>query len=123
LDASTLFVAEYFNVGRTSTVIQVPAAGDEGGNFIRPNYNPLSLYTDATPNDGDPGTLYGDYHILPNPLALNAGTSIIPATDIDNDDRTVDPDIGADETLLAAPASIVTSKGKKHGRTKSKHSR
>jgi hypothetical protein len=102
----TLFVAEYFNVGRTTLAIQVPAAGDEGGNFIRPNYNPLALYNDAAPNDGAAGTLYGDYHILPGSAAQDSGTSNTPATDIDGDVRPqfVFPDIGADETTEAAPA-------------------
>ena len=50
-----LFVAEYFNGARRAvsqteitTAIQTPAAFDEGGNFIRPSYGPLSLYDDAT---------------------------------------------------------------------------
>jgi hypothetical protein len=64
------FVAEYVNGNRsavfqpeTTTAIQAPPAFDEGGNFIRPSYGPLSLYNDDFPNDGDPGTLFGDYHI------------------------------------------------------------
>jgi large repetitive protein len=103
-DPSTLFVEEYFN-GNSSSVsqpeittgIQTPAAFDEGGNFIRPRFGPLAQYNDPTPNDGDPGALFGDYHILTGSDAHNAGSSTTPATDIDGDDRTVSPDIGADE--------------------------
>lgn len=103
-DASTLFVEEYFN-GNSSSVsqpeittgIQTPAAFDEGGNFIRPRFGPLAQYNDPTPNDGDPGALFGDYHILTGSDAHNAGSSTTPATDIDGDDRTLSPDIGADE--------------------------
>jgi hypothetical protein len=56
-----LFVSEYFNGARSNvlqpeinTGIQVPAAFDEGGNFIRPGFGPLSLT--------------GDYHILDGSL-------------------------------------------------------
>jgi hypothetical protein len=122
-DPSELFVAEYFNVGNTSLAIEVPAAGDEGGNFIRPKYNPLGLYNDAAPNDGDPGALFGDYHILPGSAAQDSGSSTTPVTDIDGDNRTVSPDIGADETLSAAPAAINSINGTKRGRQKSKRTR
>jgi hypothetical protein len=105
---STLFVAEYFNAGPgdSSVAIQIPAAFDEGGNFIRAAYGPLSLYNDAAPNDGSPGTLFGDYHILPGSDAQDAGTSVTPVKDIDGDDRPqfISPDIGADEATEAAPA-------------------
>ena len=44
--------------------IQAPPAFDEGGNFIDRSFGPLSLTTvDASPCDGDPGALFGDYHI------------------------------------------------------------
>ncbi|MDH3327614.1 MAG: hypothetical protein OEM01_00080 [Desulfobulbaceae bacterium] len=99
-----LFVAEYFNGDKSSvfqpeitTAIQAPPAFDEGGNFIRPRFGPLALYNDANPGDGNPGNLFGDYHILSPSEALNAGWSTIPETDIDGDDRTASPDIGADE--------------------------
>ena len=114
------------NISTSATphlAIQVPAAGDEGGNFIRPKYNPLALYNDAAPNDGDPGTLFGDYHILPGSAAQNSGSSTTPVTDIDGDNRTVSPDIGADETLSAAPAVINSTNGTKRGRQKSKRTR
>jgi len=102
---SELFVSEYFNGSTSSvlqqeitTVIEVPPALDEGGNFIRPKFGPLTLYDDATPNNGDPGTLFGDYHILLAATdAVNSGSSPTPPTDIDEDSRTASPDIGADE--------------------------
>jgi hypothetical protein len=109
LGPSTLFVAEYFNAGIGALAIQVPAAGDEGGNFIRPRYNPLALYNDNTPNNGNPGTLFGDYHILPGtvvPGVIDAGTLTTPSTDIDGDSRTASPDIGADEAIVIAPAML-----------------
>ena len=106
---SALFVAEYFNGDRSSVFqpeltsgIQTPAAFDEGGNFIRLKYGPLALYDDATPNNGDPGTLFGDYHILGSSPAVDAGfslTATYPSLmyDFDQEGR-VDPvDIGADE--------------------------
>jgi len=124
-EPSTLFVSEYFNVGRTTGAIQVPAAGDEGGNFIRPTYGPLALYNDVIPNNGAPGTMYGDYHILSTSAAYNAGASITPTTDIDGDNRTVSPDIGADETVVIAPAMISTdtNKGRKRGLSKNSSNR
>ncbi len=71
-DPNTSFVAEYFNGSRSAvfqnevtTGIQVPAAFDEGGNFIRPSFGPLSLYDDPVSPNGDPGTLFGDYRLLP----------------------------------------------------------
>jgi len=82
-DPSTLFVAEYFNGAAasvvplgTTTAIQAPPAFDEGGNFIRSRFGPLSLYDDPTPGDGAPGTLFGDYHILASSLAFDAGIDI-----------------------------------------------
>jgi hypothetical protein len=108
------FVAEYVNGDRSSvfqpeitTAIQAPPAFDEGGNFIRPQYGPLSLYDDATTPDGDPGVLFGDYHIDGgSPAVDNAGGVDLTATypeledDIDGEPRPVGDggvDIGADE--------------------------
>ena len=82
-DPSTLFIAEYFNGARSSvfqpeitTPIQAPPAFDEGGNFIRPQYGPLALFDDPAVNDGDPGLLFGDYHVISGSGAINAGAPI-----------------------------------------------
>jgi hypothetical protein len=121
--ASTLFEAEYFNGNRSSvfqpeitTAIQAPPAFDEGGNFIRPKYGPLALFNDMTPNDGDPGALFGDYHILSGSLAVDsaasgyvclatpcaAGTYFDLGLDFDLEPRPNDAtsDIGADEVQV-----------------------
>ncbi|MEA2002802.1 MAG: choice-of-anchor Q domain-containing protein, partial [Actinomycetota bacterium] len=78
-----LFVQEYVNGNRSSvfqpeitTAIQAPPAFDEGGNFIRPRFGPLALYNDATPNDGDPGTLFGDYDIQGGSSAIDEGIDL-----------------------------------------------
>jgi hypothetical protein len=86
-----LFVAEYFNGNRSSvlqaeitTPIQPPPAFDEGGNFIRARFGPL--------------TLFGNYHIIGGSAAENAGSSNTPNTDFDGETRPQgDTDIGADE--------------------------
>jgi hypothetical protein len=110
-DPDPLFVAEYVNAGRSSvlqpeitTAVQTPAAFDEGGNFIRLNFGPLSLFDDPAPNNGDPGTLFGDYHIQGISPAVDAGTDLTGTyielqTDFDGDSRPQGNgvDIGADE--------------------------
>jgi hypothetical protein len=105
MDPSTLFVAEYFNGARgavaqpeITTAIQAPAAFDEGGNFIRPGFGPLSLYDDVAPNNGDPGLLFGDYHILPGSDAHNTAAGGL-GDDFEGDARPqgANFDIGADE--------------------------
>jgi hypothetical protein len=115
-----LFVNEYVNGDKSSvfqpeitTAIQVPPAFDEGGNFIRPRYGPLALYDDATPDNGDPGILFGDYHILAGSPAVNAGTDLTGtfpdlAADFDGDPRPYGcvVDIGADEFIDATPDTI-----------------
>jgi hypothetical protein len=88
---SSLFVAEYFNGARSSvlqpeinTGIQTPAAFDEGGNFIRPGYGPLSLT--------------GDYHILSGSAAHDAAAGGLGYDfDLDTRPQGVTYDRGADE--------------------------
>ncbi len=64
------FVSQYFNtdrrnayvIGETNgegTLISAPAALDEGGNFIRPQFGPLSL---EDPNTQQ-GPFFGNYHL------------------------------------------------------------
>ncbi len=114
-DPSALFVSEYFNGPRSSvlglvqpeitTAIEAPAAFDEGGNFIRARFGPLSLYQDAT-TDGDPGTLFGDYHIIPGSAAHDSASGGLD-DDFDGDVRPQGGgyDFGADEIAEAAPVA------------------
>jgi hypothetical protein len=108
-DPDPLFVREYHNGGRASvaqpeltTGIQAPAAFDEGGNFIRPHYGPLSINVDL--DTATAGDQVSDYHIRAGSPAMNAGTDLTGtfpelATDFDGDARPGSGavDIGADE--------------------------
>jgi hypothetical protein len=114
LNPDPLFVREYFNVGRGNTVLQpeittaaqVVPAFDEGGNFIKVRFGPLTLER-VDPLTGEPlGIPYGDYHIRAGSSALGAGQNLIGefpdlATDFDGESRPSPigtlPDIGADE--------------------------
>ena len=110
--ADPAFVAEYVNGDKSSvfqpeigTAIQAPPAFDEGGNFIRPRFGPLALYDDDAPNNGDPGILFGDYHIQAGSPAINTTGDNLTGdypdlqNDIDGDPRPIGGvvDIGADE--------------------------
>ena len=111
--ANPAFVMEYFNGGRgetflpgePTTLISTPAAFDEGGNFIRVRFGPLTLCDDATPDDGNPG-MCSDYHITGVSTAQNAGPTNVPgalSVDIDNEPRPFDEgnsDWGADELQI-----------------------
>ena len=65
------FVASYNNGDRKQTItapdiataIPVPATFDEGGNFIRPMFGPLTLTRLDAGHVGEP---YGDYHVSSN---------------------------------------------------------
>ena len=110
-----LLVREYVNGDKSSvaqpeitTAIQAPPAFDEGGNFIRARFGPLSLYDDPNPNDPsvlpNSGTLFGDYHIQPDSPAVDEGVDLNAtypalANDFDGDTRPngAGVDIGADE--------------------------
>ena len=107
ISADPAYVAEYFNGARSSIVqpeftsgIQTPAAFDEGGNFIKPQFGPLSLYDDAATPDGDPGVLFGDYHIIAGSAAHDTAAGGL-LDDFDGDARPQGAafDIGADEIL------------------------
>ena len=95
------FVFEYDNGGRgttvkpgeTTTAFSVPAAFDEGGNFIQVRFGPLTK--------GD-----SDYHIQTGSPAVDSGsvyTGFVPGetSDFDGDARPsgINPDIGADEVV------------------------
>jgi len=95
-----MFVAEYVNGNRNTTTIilegttsmQAPPAFDEGGNFIRLRYGPLTQVDSGT------GDLFGDYHIEAGSSALNAGSDAGVVDDFDGEPRPSGGfDIGADE--------------------------
>ena len=105
------FVASYFNTDRRhayqateiTTLINVPAALDEGGNFIRPQFGPLSLENPIT------GLFNGNYHVtLPvgngvSGAALGSLYTTVPGaltTDFDQQVRPVaTPHRGADQVI------------------------
>jgi hypothetical protein len=132
LTETPAFVSFYFNtdrrhayqVGETNgeaTLISTPAALDEGGNFIRPQFGPLSLWN-PTENK-----FFGNYHVNPPGVggqalcgsgsvfggSCNSTNSPVPDAllfDFDHQPRpTGAPDRGADETdaSLAVPTTPV----------------
>ncbi len=94
-----LFAAEYTNGDRAPRLnqpeqqtIHTPAAFDEGGNYIRLRFGPLTRWDPAT------GDAFGDYHLSAVSPAVDAGTKSEPNYDFDNDSRpSSNSDIGADE--------------------------
>ena len=102
-DGDPAFVSEYVNGSRNTTTLilegttsmQAPPAFDEGGNFIRLRYGPL------TQTDTKSGLLLGDYHIQTGSSALDAASDLDPAvtTEFDGEGRPGNGlnDIGADE--------------------------
>jgi hypothetical protein len=108
------FVATYLNGDRrlsyqqaeVVTLIQVPAALDEGGNFIRPQFGPLSLQTAGG------ASFFGNYHVTAGVTGANlntvyGGTANVPGTllfDVDSEPRpAATPHRGADQKQAAAP--------------------
>jgi hypothetical protein len=69
------FVASYQNGSRNQTIvwefttIQAPAAFDEGGNFIRPMFGPLTL------TRANPTVFWGNYHVTAG--VLGQGLSVL----------------------------------------------
>jgi hypothetical protein len=115
LTGDPAFVSKYFNGERSgvtqleiTTPIQAPPAFDEGGNYIKPVFGPLTLFDDTVISDGLPGTLIGDYHILFSanvaPVAARNATTNGISPDYDGNIRpqgtgTTPFDIGADECV------------------------
>ena len=109
------FLREYFNYGPEGAGFQVPGVADEGGNFLRVVFGPLSLMRSNATGTAATGQPYGNYHIGGLSPALNRGTRTVPGTttllwtmypdlskDFDRGDRPSPfnlfrPDIGADE--------------------------
>jgi len=98
-----MFLNEYINGSRSdvlqaeiTTAIQVSVAFDEGGNFIRPNYGPLTLISDASTV---PNVLW-DYHITVPTSPQGANLSAIVPVDYDGQAFPTTPDVGADQLGL-----------------------
>ncbi|MEO8679032.1 MAG: choice-of-anchor D domain-containing protein [Vicinamibacterales bacterium] len=115
--AAPAFLKTYVNVDRRNsyqqaevTTILAPAALDEGGNFIRPQFGPLSL----TKLDD---TRFSNYHTSAGVNGVNLatggggyGAGNVPAAltfDIDSEPRPATPDRGADEVvgIVALPVA------------------
>jgi hypothetical protein len=127
VDTEPSFVAEYLNGprnpnilvnenGGTATIL-VPAAFDEGGNFIRPIFGPLTLHQAS-------GAAFGNHHVTSGVggQALNAqfgGLANVPGTllfDIDADPRPGQPSAGephrgADQLAAPQPSSVSVGDG------------
>jgi hypothetical protein len=112
------FTEEYETGNRDNTVnlaepttIMAPPAFDEGGNFIRVRYGPLTLADTTT------GVLLGDYHIAGTSPAVDAGvdlsgTNALLAADFDGGARPAGGgvDIGADESGSAGALTVALDK-------------
>jgi hypothetical protein len=117
--ADPAFVSEYATGNRTFTVNQpeqqtifTPAAFDEGGNFIRLRFGPLTRFA------SDGSTLLGDYHIAAGSPAIDQAGTDEPAYDFDRQPRPMgsgnrpDPDIGADEFGSEPPIPAAAGDGR-----------
>jgi hypothetical protein len=100
------FVASYATGNRAATAnqleqqtIHVPTAFDEGGNFIRLRFGPLTRW-DHSDSLNPHGPLLGDYHLTAD---LGGAGTDDPATDFDGDLRPQGggSDQGADEYCAA----------------------
>ena len=109
------FVAEYFNGARNDIVIvegtismNATPAFDEGGNFIRLRYGPLTLrergnINPANGRETSTGALFGDYHLQPDSFGIDRAAGSNASDDFDGDPRLTGGagnnvnDIGADE--------------------------
>jgi len=106
-------VSDYYNGNRQQgisqaevTTIQTPAAFDEGGNFIRLIFGPLTQNFCAVAAGGVcMDWAVSDHHLLGSSSAINAGTSNVPAYDFDNQVRPSGgvADQGADEYYVTGP--------------------
>jgi hypothetical protein len=122
------FVAQYVNVARKATAfvgeaasatILVPAAFDEGGNFIRPQFGPLSLT--RRPDDVVPsGPFWANYHVTSggaggqNLNGVFGGVGSVPGAvqlDLDAEARPNNgPHRGADQLVTSAPTTPVPTR-------------
>jgi hypothetical protein len=120
-DPDPVFVSEYATGGRVPTINQpeqqtifTPAAFDEGGNYIRLRFGPLTRWDTGT------GALFGDYHIQGASSAIDGATTGDPAYDFDGEARPSgqgnepDPDIGADEYYPAGLKARGASTGREY---------
>ena len=108
------FAAEYINGNRESTItlpegttaLQPVVAFDEGGNFIRLRFGPL------TQARIDNGQLYGNYHIQSTSAAVDAGVNVGITDDFDRELRPSGAavDIGADEVQQVQLLFVETKK-------------
>ena len=110
INVAPAFVTQYVNGGRSTYTmpdvyapIAAPAAFDEGGNFIRPQFGPLSI-------QAPDGSFFGNYHVRVNGTAgaaLNTVFALVPPallTDIDAQPRpSLTPNRGADEKTATLP--------------------
>jgi hypothetical protein len=85
-------------------LISVPAALDEGGNFVRPQFGPLSLET------ANSASFFGNYHLTSGQAGAGLGSlyTTVPGAllvDFDQQARPAAPARGADESIGAPPTT------------------
>jgi hypothetical protein len=114
VNTAPAFVRSYFNGGRSSitipesTTLEAPAAFDEGGNFIRPQFGPLSV-------QADDGSFFGNYHLnagvagrsLIAEYGSQASIPLVLRTDFDGQNRAPGgPHRGADQKPATVPPPV-----------------